>query len=134
VEFLAGLAGDGAELEMGIGTGRVALPLVRRGVRVVGIDSSEAMVVRLRAKPGSDAVDVTIGDFATTRVDGAFRLAYLVYNTITNLTTQDEQVECFCNVAAHLESGGYFVIECAVPDVRRLPPGETVHAFAVTPT
>ncbi len=134
VDFLAELAGGGAALELGIGTGRIALPLSERGVPVHGIDLSPAMVERLRAKPGAEDIRVTIGDFATTRVDGTFRLAYLVYNTITNLTSQDEQVECFQNVAAHLEPGGTFVIEVGVPDLRRLPPGETVRAFAVTPT
>jgi SAM-dependent methyltransferase len=134
VDFLAVLAGDGAALELGIGTGRVALPLSQRGVPVHGIDLSPAMVQRLRAKPGADHVGVTIGDFATTRVNGTFRLAYLVFNTIMNLITQDDQVECFRNVAAHLEPGGCFVIEVAVPDLRRLPPGETVRAFTVSPT
>ncbi|MGH8982724.1 MAG: class I SAM-dependent DNA methyltransferase [Acidimicrobiia bacterium] len=134
VSFLADLAGDGAALELGIGTGRIALPLRQRGVRVCGIDLSPAMVERLRAKPGADDLDVTIGDFATTKVGGTFRLAYLVYNTITNLTTQDAQVECFGNVAAHLEPGGCFVIEVGIPDLQRLPPGETVRAFAVSPT
>ena len=134
VSFLADLAGSGAALELGIGTGRLALPLSRRGVRVHGIDLSPAMVARLRAKPGADAIDVTIGDFATTRVGGTFELAYLVRNTITNLTAQDEQVECFRTVAGQLEPGGYFVVEVYVPELRRLPPGETIHAFAVTPT
>ena len=134
VHFLADLAGDGAALELGIGTGRIALPLHERGVRVCGIDLSPPMVERLRAKPGADDIDVTIGDFATTTVGGSFRLAYLVYNTITNLTTQDAQVECFRNVAAHLEPGGCFVIEVGVPDLQRLPSGETVRAFAVSPT
>ena len=106
VDFLADLAGDGAALELGIGTGRLALPLSRRGVRVHGIELSPAMVAQLRAKPGADDIGVTIGDFATTTVDGTFRLAYLVFNTIMNLTTQDEQVACFRNVAAHLEPGG----------------------------
>jgi SAM-dependent methyltransferase len=134
VDFLAGLAGEGAALELGIGTGRIALPLSRRGVRVHGIDLSEAMVARLRAKPGGDAIGVAIGDFATMQVDGAFSLAYLVFNTIMNLTTQDEQVACFRNVAAHLEPGGCFVIEVGVPALRRLPPGETFVPFTVTPT
>jgi SAM-dependent methyltransferase len=134
VDFLAGLAGDGAALELGIGTGRIALPLARRGVRVHGIDLSEAMVARLRAKPGGERIGVTIGDFATTRVEGSFRLAYLVRNTIMNLTSQDQQVACFENVAAHLEPGGCFVIEVGVPQLRRLPPGETVRPFTVTPT
>jgi SAM-dependent methyltransferase len=134
VDFLADLAGGGAALELGIGTGRIALPLSRRGVRVHGIDLSSAMVERLGAKPGADAVGVTIGDFATVTVDGRFRLAYLVFNTIMNLTTQDEQVACFRNVAAHLEPGGCFVIEVGVPALQRLPPGETVRAFEVAPT
>ena len=111
VDFLAGLAGNGAALEFAIGTGRVALPLSERGVAVHGIDLSEAMVARLRAKPGAERVQVTIGDIATTRVDGGFALVYLVFNTIGNLTTQDGQVACFQNAAAHLEPGGCFVIE-----------------------
>ena len=133
VDFLAGLAGDRAALELGIGTGRVALPLSRRGVPVHGIDLSEAMVARLRAKPGAERIGVTIGDFATTTVDGRFSVAYLVFNTIMNLASQDAQVACFQNVAAHLEPGGRFVIEVGVPALRRLPPGETVRAFTVTP-
>jgi SAM-dependent methyltransferase len=134
VDFLADLAGDGAALELGIGTGRIALPLAQRGVRVHGIDLSEAMVARLRAKPGAEQIGVTIGNFATTTVEGTFSVAYLVFNTIMNLTTQDEQVACFQNVAAHLEPGGCFVIEVGLPGLQRLPPGETVRAFAVTPT
>ena len=134
VSFLAELAATGAALELGIGTGRIALPLSRRGVRVHGIDLSPAMVAELQTKPGSSAIAVTIGDFATTRVDGSFKIAYLVRNTITNLTTQDAQVECFRNVAAHLEAGGCFVIEVYIPELQRLPPGETIHAFDVTPT
>jgi hypothetical protein len=134
VDFLAGLAGDGAALELGVGTGRIALPLNARGVPVHGIELSEPMAARLRAKPGADQIGVTIGDFATVRVGRAFRLAYLVFNTIMNLTTQDEQVDCFRTVAAHLEPGGCFVIEVQVPDLQRLPPGETVRAFTVTPT
>jgi SAM-dependent methyltransferase len=134
VDFLAGLAGAGPALELGIGTGRIALPLSRRGVAVHGIELSPAMVTQLRAKPGADKIGVTIGDFATTKVDGTFTLAYLVRNTITNLTTQDAQVECFRNVAAHLEPGGYFVIENYIPELQRLPPGETIHPFDVTPT
>jgi SAM-dependent methyltransferase len=134
VDFLADLAGEGAALELGIGTGRVALPLAQRGIRVHGIDLSEAMVARLRAKPGAERIGVTIGDFATTTVDGRFSVAYLVFNTIMNLTTQDEQVACFQNVAAHLEPGGCFVIEVGVPALQRLPPGESVRAFTLTPT
>jgi len=132
VDFLAGLAGGGRALELGIGTGRIAVPLAGRGVEVHGIDLSEAMVARLRAKPGAEAIGVTVGDFATTRVDGRFALAYLVFNTIGNLTTQDEQVACFENVAAHLEPGGCFVIETGVPQLQRLPPGETVRPFDVS--
>jgi SAM-dependent methyltransferase len=134
VRFLADLAGTGAALELGIGTGRIALPLSRRGVPMHGIDLSPAMVAQLRAKPGTENIRTTIGDFATTKVDGTFKLAYLVYNTIMNLTTQDEQVQCFRNVAAHLEHGGCFVIEVGVPGLQRLPPGETVRAFTVSPT
>jgi Methyltransferase domain len=134
VDFLADLAGDGGALELGIGTGRIALPLSARGVPVHGIDLSEAMVAKLRSKPGADGIDVTIGDFATTRIDGTFSLAYLVVNTIMNLTTQEEQVACFQNVAAHLDSGGCFVIEVLVPRLQRLPPGETFQPFDVSST
>jgi SAM-dependent methyltransferase len=134
VDFLVDLAGGGTALELGIGTGRIALPLSRRGVRVHGIDLSTAMVARLQAKPGAEDIGVTIGDFATTRVEGTFSLAYLVFNTIMNLTTQDEQVACFQNVAAHLAPGGRFVIEVGVPDLQRLPPGETFRPFHVSAT
>src|SRR3954471_6653635 len=121
VDFLAELAGEGAALELGIGTGRIALPLSLRGVCVSGIDLSDDMVAQLRAKPGAEQIEVTIGDFATTKVDGTFSLAYLVFNTINNLTTQDAQVACFQNVAEHLEPGGCFVIEVGVPGLRTLP-------------
>jgi SAM-dependent methyltransferase len=134
VDFPAELGGDGAALELGIGTGRIALPLTQRGVRVHGIDLSAAMVARLRAKPGAEHIGVSIGDFATTTVEGSFSVAYLVFNTIMNLTTQDEQIACFRNVAAHLGPGGCFVIEVGVPGLQRLPPGETVRAFTVSPT
>jgi SAM-dependent methyltransferase len=133
VGLLAELVGDGAALEFAVGTGRVALPLAARGVPVSGIDLSSAMVKRLRAKDGADRIDVTIGDIATTRVDGSFRLVYLVYNTIGNLFTQDRQVACFANAAAHLEPGGFFVIEVGVPTLRRLPPGEDARVFAHAP-
>jgi hypothetical protein len=133
VSFLAGLAGTGAALELGIGTGRIAIPLSQRGIRVHGIELSPAMIAQLRSKPGTDGIGVTVGDFATTRVAGTFTLAYLVRNTIENLTTQDQQVECFRTVAAQLEPGGCFVIEVEVPALQRLPPGETVRAFTVTP-
>ena len=134
VDFLVEQAGSGAALELGIGTGRIALPLARRGVPVHGIDLSKAMAARLREKPGAEEIGVTIGDFATTRVEGTFSLAYLLANTIMNLTTQEEQVACFRNVAAHLEPGGRFVIEVLVPGLRRLPPGETFQLFDVSPT
>src|SRR5271169_1388745 len=134
VDFLADLAGDGDALELGIGTGRIAVPLAQRGIRVHGIDLSEAMVAKLHAKPSAADIEVTIGDFATTTVDGTFRLAYLVFNTIMNLTTQDEQVACFRNVGAHLEPGGCFVIEVMVPELQRLPFGETFRPFDVSAT
>ena len=134
VDFLAELAGDGRALELGIGTGRIALPLAARGVEVHGIELSRAMTERLRAKPGGERIGVTIGDFATAKVEGSFRLAYLVYNTIENLTTQAAQVACFRNVAAHLEPGGCFVIEVAVPDLQRLPPGERYVVFDASET
>jgi SAM-dependent methyltransferase len=125
VDFLVERARGGRVLELGIGTGRIALPLAVRGVDVHGIDLSEAMVAKLREKRGGADIPVTIGDFATTRVAGTFTLAYLVYNTIQNLTTQDEQVACFENVAAHLEPGGRFVIEVGIPDVK----GEELRIF-----
>jgi SAM-dependent methyltransferase len=134
VDFLLDRAGGGDALELGIGTGRIALPLAERGVRVHGIELSEAMAARMRAKPGAEAIDVTIGDFASARVDGTFTLAYLVANTIMNVTTQDEQVACFENVGRHLAPGGRFVVEVLVPGIQRLPPGETFQPFAVTPT
>jgi SAM-dependent methyltransferase len=133
VDFLVERARGGPALELGVGTGRIALPLALRGVRVHGIDLSEAMVARLRAKPGAEKIGVTIGDFATTTVEGTFSVAYLVANSIMNLTTQDEQVACFQNVAAHLDPGGCFIIEVIVPGLRRLPPGETFQPFDVSP-
>jgi len=134
IDFLVEIAGSGRALELGIGTGRIALPLARRGVPVHGIELSKAMVARLRAKPGGEDIGVTIGDFATTTVDETFSVAYLVFNTIVNLTTQAAQVACFRNVAAHLEPGGCFVIEVGVPGLQRLPPGETIRAFHVSET
>jgi SAM-dependent methyltransferase len=134
IDLLVELAGSGRALELGIGTGRIALPLAQRGVPVHGIELSRAMVARLRAKPGGEDIGVTIGDFATTTVDGTFSVVYLVFNTIMNLTTQAAQVACFRNVAAHLEPGGCFVIEVGVPGLQRLPPGETIHAFHVSET
>ena len=133
VDLLAELAGDGAALEFAVGTGRVALPLAARGVPVYGIELSTAMAERLLAKDESQRIEVTIGDMATTLVGGTFRLVYLVFNTIGNLITQDQQVTCFANAAAHLEPGGCFVIEVGVPDLRRLPPGEDARVFAHAP-
>lgn len=132
VDVLAGLAWDGRALELGVGTGRLALPLSRRGCRVHGIDRSPAMVARLRRKPGAEAVDVTIGDFATARLGQRFSLVYLAYGTIQYLTTQALQVACFRTAAEHLEPSGSFVVEVDVPPLRRLPAGETVVPLAVT--
>jgi SAM-dependent methyltransferase len=134
VALVADLAGPGAALEFGVGTGRIALPLARRGVPVHGIDLSEAMIARLRAKPGAEHVGSTVGDFATVTVEGTFSVVYLVANTIMNLTTQDEQVACFRNAAAHLDPNGCFVVEVLVPGLQRLPPGETFQPFTVEPT
>jgi SAM-dependent methyltransferase len=131
IGFLAELAGDGRALELAIGTGRVAVPLAERGVRVAGIELSPDMLAQLHAKPGAAGIEVVVGDMAAARVPGSFRLVYLVFNTIMNLTTQDAQVACFANAAAHLEPGGCFVIEVGVPDLRRLPPGQTAVPFRV---
>jgi len=133
VDALEQLAAGGSALELGIGTGRVAVPLHRRGVPVHGIDLSPEMLAELRADPAAHGIEATLGDFATTTVDGSFTLAYLVANTIMNLTTQDEQVACFRNAAAHLEPGGRFAIEVIVPALRVLAPGESVRAFTMTP-
>jgi SAM-dependent methyltransferase len=133
VEMLAELAADGGALEFGIGTGRIALPLAERGVRVAGIDNSEAMLARLRAKRGAEDIEVVLGDIASARVDGEFSLVYLVFNTISNLVTQDAQVACFENAAAQLRSGGRFVIENGVPALQSLPPGQTVIPFRADP-
>ncbi len=131
VDFLARQAGDGAALEFAIGTGRVALALRSRGVPVSGIELSEPMVRQLRTKPGNEGIDVAIGSMATTRMSGVFSLVFLVFNTITNLLRQDEQVECFRNAARHLGPGGRFVVEVFVPDLRRLPPGEDARLFHI---
>jgi SAM-dependent methyltransferase len=130
--FLAGLAGDGRALEFAIGTGRVGVPLRERGVPVVGIELSEHMAAVLRRKVDEDTLPVVIGDMATTVVPGEFTVVYLVYNTITNLLTQDEQVECFRNAARHLAPGGRFVIELGVPPLRFLPPGQVAVPFDVS--
>jgi SAM-dependent methyltransferase len=129
VDFLVEQCRDGKALEFGIGTGRIALPLAERGVPVSGIDVSRPMVDQMLAKPGGGDIEVAIGDFATTRVPGTFSMVYLIFNTIMNLTSQSEQVACFQNAADHLESGGRFVIEVMVPDLRRLPPGQTTVVF-----
>jgi SAM-dependent methyltransferase len=134
VDVLAELADGGAALELGIGTGRIALPLAARGVAVHGIDLSPAMLRRLADKPGGADIGVTVGDFATASVDRTFSLVYLVFNTIGNLTAQDDQVACFANAARHLDPGGCFVVEVGVPRLRDLPAGQNVHPFAVTPT
>jgi SAM-dependent methyltransferase len=133
VAMLAEFAGDGTVLEFAIGTGRIALPLAERGVHVVGIDNSGPMLTRLREKPGAERIDAMVGDMAATRVDGEFSLVYLVFNTIFNLTTQDGQVACFENAAAHLRSGGRFVIEARVPELQRLPLGQTVLPWRAGP-
>jgi len=129
VDFLADLAGDKPALELAIGTGRVGLPLSARGVPVSGIELSQAMVDRLRAKPGSAEIEVVLGDMTSARVEGAFGLVYLVFNTIKNLLTQDGQVECFRNAARHLLPGGAFVVEVSVPILQKLPPGEVYRTF-----
>jgi SAM-dependent methyltransferase len=133
VDLLAELAGDGAALELAVGTGRIALPLAERGVRVAGIDNSEAMLARLRAKPGAERLETVAGDMSSTRVEGDFTLVFLVFNTIFNLTTQDCQVACFENAAAHLGPGGRFVIEARVPELQRLPLGQTVLPWRAEP-
>ncbi|MFL6136455.1 MAG: class I SAM-dependent DNA methyltransferase [Frankiaceae bacterium] len=133
VELLADLAGeDGSALELGVGTGRIALPLRTRIRHVHGIDLSAAMIEQLRRKPGADEIGLTVGDCATTRVDGTFDLVYIVWNTLMNLTTQDEQVDCFRNAATHLRAGGRFVVDIAVPQLQRLPVGERYVPFLVS--
>ncbi len=132
VDLLARLAGDGSALEFAVGSGRVAVPLLRRGVPVTGIELSAPMVARLRAKVGADELPVVLGDMATTLVAGEFALVFLVFNSISNLRTQDEQVECFRNAARHLAPGGRFVVELSVPPLRRLPPGSVAVPFDVS--
>jgi SAM-dependent methyltransferase len=134
VGVLAALAGGGPALEFAVGTGRVALALSARGNPVRGLELSRPMAERLLAKPGAGAVPVTIGDMTTARVPGGpFTLVYLVANTIMNVTTQEEQVAVFANAAAHLEPGGHFVIEVIVPQLRRVPPGESARVFTLEP-
>lgn len=138
VDVLAALARPGVSgnpgraLELAVGTGRVALPLAARGVRVHGIELSEAMLSRLRAKDGAASVGTTLGDMTSTRVEGSFELVYLVFNTIGNVTTQEGQVAVFENAAAHLVPGGDFVVELMVPQLQRVPPGERFHVFTRT--
>ena len=133
VSLLAALAGDGVAVEFAVGTGRLALPLSATGITVMGIDLSEPMVAQLAAKPGADRIDVSIGDMISTRVCDDAALVYLVFNTIMNLRTQRRQVDCFRSAAAHLSPGGRFVIETAVPKLRRLPQGERIVPFDVSP-
>ena len=133
VQVLADLAGDGPVLELAVGTGRIAAPLAARGLRVSGIELSRAMAARVTDKPGGEAVSVTIGDMTSTRVEGKFSLVYLVFNTISNITTQDGQVAVFGNAAGHLRPGGLFLVEVGVPSLRRLPPGQDTVPFAVAP-
>lgn len=129
VDFLAELASDGTALEFGIGTGRIALPLAIKGIEVYGIDISNAMLAKLAEKEGGDKIIVTQGDFATASFEKTFSLVYLIFNTIMNLTTQEEQVRCFQNAALHLNPGGCFVIEVMVPALQQIPHGETNHVF-----
>ena len=133
VDRLAELAEGGRALEFAIGTGRVAVPLAARGVPVAGIELSRPMIAQLRRKVGEDAVPVVVGDMATARAPGEFSLVYLVYNTISNLLSQDEQVACFRNAARHLSPGGRFVVELFVPELRALPPGRRATVFQVEP-
>jgi SAM-dependent methyltransferase len=134
VDLLAVLAEEGPALELGIGTGRIGLPLEKRGIAVNGIELSTAMVAQLRDQEGGSHIPVVVGDFATTTLPGRFSLVYLLRNTITNLTSEPEQRACFRNVAAHLQPGGRFVVENYVPALEQLPQGSTTHLFAATPT
>jgi SAM-dependent methyltransferase len=133
LDLLAELARGGAALEFAVGTGRVAMPLSERGIAVRGLELSPHMAEQLLAKPGADAVPVTIGDMTTARVPGPFTLVYLVANTIMNVTTQDDQLAVFANAAAHLEPGGSFVVEVIVPQLRRVPPGDNARVFTLDP-
>ncbi len=134
VDFLARLAGSGPALEFAIGTGRIGIPLMRRGVPVTGIELSAAMASRLRAKVSEELLPVVVGDMATTTVRGEFGVVFVVWNSISNLVTQEEQVECFRNAARHLAPGGRFVVELFVPPLRRLPPGQVAVPFDVSET
>jgi SAM-dependent methyltransferase len=132
IDVLAELAGDGPVLELGIGTGRIALPLSNRGIEVHGLDASPEMVSRLRAKPGGETIPVTIGDFTDVGVEGEFPLIFIVFNTFFALLSQDEQVRCFRNVARHLSADGVFLIEAFVPDPSRFTRGQNVSAVNIT--
>src|SRR6185436_15343200 len=132
IETLAELAQGGPALELGIGTGRIALPLAAKGIKVHGIDAAPAMVAKLRARPGGDSIAVTMGNFADVEAEGQFPLVFIVFNTFFALLTQEEQVRCFRNVAARLTEGGTFVIEAFVPDVARFRGGQNVRAYTVT--
>jgi SAM-dependent methyltransferase len=132
IDTLAELAKGGRALELGIGTGRVALPLAARGIEVHGIDASAAMVAKLRARPGGESIAVTTGNFADVQIEGEVSLVFIVFNTFFALLTQEEQVRCFRNVAAHVSTGGTFVIEAFVPDMTRFTGGQEVRAYTVT--
>jgi SAM-dependent methyltransferase len=134
VNLLAELAGDGAALELAIGTGRIGLPLAERGVPVSGIELSPPMVAQLRQKDGAERIDVVIGDMATSRVSGDFSLVFLAWNSLSNLLTQEEQVDCFCNAARHLTTGGHFVVELWQPELRRLSEGQNLAPVSISPT
>jgi SAM-dependent methyltransferase len=134
IELLAELAGDGPVLELAIGTGRLALPLAKRGIEVHGIDASEAMVAKLREKPGGDQIPVTMGDFAEVDVDGSYRLVFVAFNTLFALLTQEDQLRCFTNAAAHLSDDGIFLIDVFVPDVTRFDRGQRFQTNSVSTT
>ena len=134
VELLAELAGDGPVLELAIGTGRLALPLAEKGLEVHGIDASEAMVAKLREKPRGDSIPVTMGDFADVPVEGVFSLVFIAFNTLFALTTQEDQVRCFANAAAHLADGGVFLVEVFVPDLARFDRNQRFQTNSVSPT
>lgn len=133
VQVLADPAGDGPALELAVGTGRIAAPLAAQGVRVAGIELSRARAARIADKPGGAAVEVTVGDMTSTRVTGESALVYLVFSTISNVTSQDGQVDLFRNAAAHLRPGGAFLVEVMLPDLRRLPPGQDSVPCSVAP-
>jgi SAM-dependent methyltransferase len=131
VEALADLAAGGPVLELAVGTGRLALPLARRGLEVHGIDASERMVAKLRAKPGGDAIPVAMGDFADVAVEGTYKLIFVAFNTLFALLTQEDQLRCFANAAKHLADGGLFVVEAFVPDLARFDRGQRAHVNRV---